>query len=150
MSMKKALVFASKAYSKQHIMHPVAVALAAGEWGLPREIQEVALLHDIFTRTSVRKAELVDTCGEYIADVVEQLAKESPEHLQGVSQYAKIIKMLEIIDNLQDIELFSVASRKVYIDESKELFKVLQEAHWRIANKLMEEIIEAERKCMIA
>jgi (p)ppGpp synthase/HD superfamily hydrolase len=101
--------------------------------------------------------------GSYVAGLVVELTNPSHseehqnkmraerkridrEHLAKVSRYAKMLKILERTDNLQDINGYTPKLLRLYLDESKELFKVLEEAHWRIANDLMEAIIEVEGK----
>jgi guanosine-3',5'-bis(diphosphate) 3'-pyrophosphohydrolase len=175
-SLKKALVFAAKAHEGQYrknnggdiepvpyILHPVAVAFAAAQHGLPIEVQQAALLHDVLKDTEATVEELQAEFGSYVAGLVVELTNPSHseehqnkmraerkridrEHLAKVSRYAKMLKILERTDNLQDINGYTPKLLRLYLDESKELFKVLEEAHWRIANDLMEAIIEVEGK----
>jgi (p)ppGpp synthase/HD superfamily hydrolase len=167
--LKKALLFATNAHTDQYrknnapyIVHPVAVALAASQHGLPIEVQQAALLHDVLEDTGVSKEGLEQEFGPYVTGLVVELTNpshsdehaEKPraerkridrEHLAKVSTYAKMLKMLDRIDNLQDIGAFNSRFQRTYIHESQELFKVLQNANWAIANEFMSEIINAEK-----
>lgn len=166
--LKKALQVATMAHADQYrrnnmpyIVHPVAVAFGASYYGLPIEVQQAALLHDVLEDTGVSKEGLEQDFGPYVTNLVVELTNpsrsdehaEKPraerkridrEHLAKVSAYAKMLKMLDRIDNLQDIASFRSKFQRMYIQESGELFKVLQNANWAIAKELMSEIINAE------
>lgn len=128
-----------------YIVHPANVALAAAQYGLPIEVQAAALLHDVLEDTSVNEEQLRKIFPAYVIDLVVELRIDQ-EHLSKVSVYAKILKMLDRIDNLRDMqgEGHSEKFKRIYIQESVELYKVICKAHMHVAVELMAEILALE------
>jgi guanosine-3',5'-bis(diphosphate) 3'-pyrophosphohydrolase len=170
--LKKAMSIAAQAHNGQvrkhsnniaYIVHPANVALAAAQYGLPIEVQAAALLHDVLEDTSVTEERLRQIFPACVIDLVVELTNPSHlpenkpkpreerkridrEHLSKASVYAKILKMLDRIDNLRDMqgEGHSKKFKRIYIQESVELYKVICTAHMYVSVELMAEILALE------
>lgn len=145
-----------------YIVHPANVALAAARYGLPLEAQAAALLHDVLEDTYVLEEDLRKDFPDIVVDFVLWLSNASNreehkgkpraerkridcERLALAPPYAKMLKMLDRIDNLQTLRNdYSEKFCRLYLTESVELFKVLASAHPPIADELMAEIVKLE------
>ena len=58
-----------------YISHPLAVAEILAGWHLDGQALMAALLHDVMEDTSVTKAEISDTFGKPVAELVDGLSK---------------------------------------------------------------------------
>lgn len=116
-----------------------------------------ALLHDTVEDTVynpeevyVLKYRIIAEVGEDALRLVEELTNEDHDksiprrqrkemdwkRLKGVSRPAKIIKMLDRIDNLTDMVGAPADFKKLYCQESEELLKVVGDADEDIAHQL--------------
>jgi (p)ppGpp synthase/HD superfamily hydrolase len=164
--LKKALLFATRAHAGQlrkygnnipYIMHPISVALRASEYGLPLETQQAAILHDVLEDTPTTVEDLSrEGFSPYVIALVVQLTNPSHNevnknklraerkaidraHLADVSKYAKALKMIDRMDNLEDLAETDQAThkfKKLYLDESKLLFPLICDANQDIAMDL--------------
>ena len=72
-----------------YISHPLAVAETLAEWHLDGQALVAALLHDVMEDTAITKAEIAETFGKPVADLVDGLSKldkiefQSAEHAQA-------------------------------------------------------------------
>src|SRR4026209_1800537 len=58
-----------------YISHPLAVAETLAEWHLDGQALVAALLHDVMEDTAITKAEIAETFGKPVADLVDGLSK---------------------------------------------------------------------------
>jgi (p)ppGpp synthase/HD superfamily hydrolase len=153
--LKKALYFAAKAHEGQtrkygwlnldpipYILHPVSVAARAAEYGLPLEVQAAAYLHDVIEDTVYGEDELRKEFPAYVVDLVVELTNSSHseahktksrserkridrEHLAKASVYGKLLKMIDRMDNLEDMGEATPSFKKLYLEESKALAQAL-------------------------
>lgn len=121
------------------------------------EMACAAFLHDVLEDTKVTKQQLIDNFGNEIADLVDELTnkftkeqypklnrkerkEKELERIASISTNAKLIKMLDRIDNLKEIDLtdgFAVT----YLDESHQLYFKLKNADVQIAEELHQIIL---------
>src|SRR6186997_1345642 len=72
-----------------YISHPLAVAEILAEWHLDGQALVAALLHDVMEDTAITKAEIAETFGKPVADLVDGLSKldkiefQTAEHAQA-------------------------------------------------------------------
>ncbi|GAC1372895.1 MAG: bifunctional (p)ppGpp synthetase/guanosine-3',5'-bis(diphosphate) 3'-pyrophosphohydrolase [Candidatus Saccharimonadales bacterium] len=78
----RALEFAVRAHGEQkrvsgepYVIHPIAVAQIAADWGMDAEAVTAALLHDVVEDTDVTTEVLIREFGEKVAELVEGLTK---------------------------------------------------------------------------
>ena len=107
------------------------------------EMIAAAWLHDTIEDTDTTKEELQCHFGKFVSHMVAELtnpSKQYPElrrvqrkqmdreHLEGVSDEAKTIKLADRIDNLRDFGIDPLVPqdfRKLYLEESRQLLGVL-------------------------
>jgi len=137
--------------------HPfrVARAVAGHEIG-SRITVAAALLHDTIEDTGVREGDLRREFGDEIADLVVELTKpDYPEsvsraqrfelelkRLATISRRAKIIKLLDRMDNVRDSAQIQDRFTEIYLAESKALARELHDADPKVGTKL-KKLIEA-------
>jgi (p)ppGpp synthase/HD superfamily hydrolase len=170
----KAAQFAKKAHAKQfrknnetpYILHPARVASRVMILeDATEEMVIAAFNHDAVEDSENPKQtyqDLLKEFGSVVANYVDELtnkftkkahpelkrkarkAKEA-ERLGNISVPAKIIKMIDRLDNLSDLDLDDDFS-EVYLEESLELWKNVQDGHVEIARELREAIFDLKWK----
>jgi (p)ppGpp synthase/HD superfamily hydrolase len=112
-----------------------------------------AFLHDVLEETKFTSDHLMSRFGKGVVLLCEELTNASkdsklsrPERkkmdrdrLAKVSKEAKIVKLYDRIDNVNDMEGADDDFKKLYCDESRLLAEVLRDA----SETLYEELIEA-------
>jgi len=142
---------------RPYIEHPARVAahVSIHPRGVP-DIIAAAWLHDVLEDENIDGKlmgydELANKVGTYIAGVVREVtnpskgSKESREvrkkmdrdHLAGVSKEAKIIKMLDRIDNLYDMLGATEKFKLIYYEESMQLGEVIRDADEVLGEELL-------------
>ena len=140
-----AILFAFHAHKDQtrkaggpYVVHPLRVALQALALGECTETIMAAVLHDVVEDTSVPLDEISEKFGVEVASIVAVLTKpprDTPdraviyrEQLMNAQRESKIIKILDIEDNLHDVdEAFSPKKAAAYHDKQTKLSRLLRE-----------------------
>jgi len=160
----KAQKFAAKAHEGvvrrysglPYIVHPARVASKVEAVFMPEHVVVAAWLHDTVEDTEVTVEEIRCEFGDEVAAIVEELTNPSkgfPElsredrkamdrqHIYGVSQYAKVVKLADRIDNLRGI-IFEASEdfARLYLRESDALLVSLLDVC---------ELLETELTCII-
>ena len=122
-----------------YISHPLAVAEILAEWHLDGQALMAALLHDVMEDTSVTKAEISDTFGKPVADLVDGVSKldkiefQSAEDAQA-ENFRKmllamardvrviLIKLADRPHNMRTLEAVSSAKRRRVARETMEIY----------------------------
>jgi (p)ppGpp synthase/HD superfamily hydrolase len=111
-----------------------------------------AFLHDVVEDTPHVLSDVSDEFGPAVARLVEELTNPSKginaprrerkqldrEHLAGASAEAKIIKLLDRIDNLQEVATAPMGFRQMYCEESRLLADVIGNADPELKAELLE------------
>lgn len=146
---RKALNFAAKAHDWQkrkytfepYINHPIAVAKLVSEVTNNQSMIAAALLHDTVEDTWVTLDVIEREFGCYIAAWVEDLTDVSKptdgnraarklidlQHTAKALPPAKTIKLADLIDNTRSIVAHDPGFAVVYMNEKRQLLKVLKE-----------------------
>jgi GTP pyrophosphokinase len=122
-----------------YISHPLAVAEILAGWHLDGQALVAALLHDVMEDTSVTKAEISDTFGKPVAELVDGLSKlgkiefQSAEDAQA-ENFRKmllamardvrviLIKLADRLHNMRTLDAVSPAKRKRVARETMEIY----------------------------
>ena len=116
-----AILLAIRAHENQerkaggpYIVHPLRVALQAVALGEDTETIMAAVLHDVVEDTSVPLAEITRRFGNHVASIVSALTKPKrgtpdraaiyEKQLLDAPRETKLIKLLDIEDNLYDVD----------------------------------------------
>jgi len=96
-----------------YISHPLAVAEILAGWHLDSQALMAALLHDVMEDTSVTKAEITDTFGKPVADLVDGLSKLDKIEFQSAedAQAENFRKMLLAMARDVRVILIKLADR---------------------------------------
>lgn len=142
------IVFAQNAHYGQfrkdgytpYFEHPKRVALMVTEYpSANKEMIAAAFLHDVMEDCGVTYENLKQMFGSPVADLVQWLTNPSKgskepravrktqdrEHIKSAPLEAKVIKLFDRLDNLQDAESLPSDFRKLYVKESEQLLEVL-------------------------
>jgi RelA/SpoT family (p)ppGpp synthetase len=122
-----------------YISHPLAVAEILADWHLDGQALVAALLHDVMEDTSVTKAEISDTFGKPVAELVDGLSKlgkiefQSAEDAQA-ENFRKmllamardvrviLIKLADRLHNMRTLDAVSPAKRRRVARETMEIY----------------------------
>ena len=122
-----------------YISHPLAVAEILAGWHLDGQALMAALLHDVMEDTSVTKAEISDTFGKPVAELVDGLSKldkiefQSAEDAQA-ENFRKmllamardvrviLIKLADRLHNMRTLEAVPPAKRRRIARETMEIY----------------------------
>jgi GTP pyrophosphokinase len=122
-----------------YISHPLAVAEILAGWHLDGQALQAALLHDVMEDTSVTKAEISDTFGKPVADLVDGVSKldkiefQSAEDAQA-ENFRKmllamardvrviLIKLADRLHNMRTLEAVAPAKRRRVARETMEIY----------------------------
>lgn len=146
-----------------YIVHPGRVAMAATlhPAGTP-ELVAAAWLHDTLEDTDATYAELLDQFGSRVADVVRELTNQfdkaqhpdknrrqrkalETERLAGVSREAKILKLLDRRDNLEDRPGDEPGFLQLYAKETRQLLEAVGDADPDLAGRVLLAVKRLER-----
>ncbi len=122
-----------------YISHPIAVAEILADWHLDSQALQAALLHDVMEDTSVTKAEISDTFGKPVADLVDGLSKLTRIEFQSVEDaqaenFRKmllamardvrviLIKLADRLHNMRTLSAVSPAKRRRVARETIEIY----------------------------
>lgn len=147
-----------------YIVHPGRVAMAATlhTAGTP-EMVAAAWLHDTVEDTDATYSDLLDQFGSRVADIVRELTNQFDkaahpdknrrvrkaleiERLAGVSREAKIIKLLDRRDNLEDRPGDDVGFLRLYASESRSLLEAVGDADPDLAGRVLLAVKRLERQ----
>jgi GTP diphosphokinase / guanosine-3',5'-bis(diphosphate) 3'-diphosphatase len=122
-----------------YISHPLAVAEILAGWRLDGQALMAALLHDVMEDTAVTKAEISDTFGKPVAELVDGLSKldkiefQSAEDAQA-ENFRKmllamardvrviLIKLADRLHNMRTLEAVPPAKRRRVARETMEIY----------------------------
>ena len=122
-----------------YISHPLAVAEILAGWHLDSQALVAALLHDVMEDTSVTKAEISDTFGKPVAELVDGLSKlgkiefQSAEDAQA-ENFRKmllamardvrviLIKLADRLHNMRTLDAVPPAKRRRVARETMEIY----------------------------
>jgi RelA/SpoT family (p)ppGpp synthetase len=122
-----------------YISHPLAVAEILAGWRLDGQALQAALLHDVMEDTKVTKAEISDTFGKPVADLVDGLSKldkiefQSAEDAQA-ENFRKmllamardvrviLIKLADRLHNMRTLSAVAPAKRRRVARETMEIY----------------------------
>ena len=122
-----------------YISHPLAVAEILAGWHLDSQALMAALLHDVMEDTSVTKAEISDTFGKPVADLVDGVSKldkiefQSAEDAQA-ENFRKmllamardvrviLIKLADRLHNMRTLDAVAPAKRRRVARETMEIY----------------------------
>ena len=122
-----------------YISHPLAVAEILAGWHLDGQALMAALLHDVMEDTSVTKAEISDTFGKPVAELVDGLSKldkiefQSAEDAQA-ENFRKmllamardvrviLIKLADRLHNMRTLDAVPAAKRRRVARETMEIY----------------------------
>jgi len=122
-----------------YVSHPLAVAEILAGWRLDGQALVAALLHDVMEDTSVTKAEISDTFGKPVADLVDGVSKldkiefQSAEDAQA-ENFRKmllamardvrviLIKLADRLHNMRTLEAVAPAKRRRVARETMEIY----------------------------
>jgi (p)ppGpp synthase/HD superfamily hydrolase len=154
-------------YTKEpYMFHPVSVLdIAMPYIHSYIEIQAI-LLHDVVEDTEVTLEDIKRDFGEVVANLVEQLTDVSTEndgvradrkridleHTALASLEAKTIKLADIIDNSRSILKYDSKFAGVYMQEKRELLKVLKEGNkdlYNIAEEMVTEYFKGQTELLM-
>jgi RelA/SpoT family (p)ppGpp synthetase len=120
-----------------YISHPLAVAEILAGWRLDGQALVAALLHDVMEDTSVSKAEISDTFGKPVADLVDGVSKLDKIEFQSAedAQAENFRKMLLAMARDVRVILIKLADR---LHNMRTLAAVAPAKRRRIARETME------------
>jgi RelA/SpoT family (p)ppGpp synthetase len=120
-----------------YISHPLAVAEILAGWHLDGQALVAALLHDVMEDTSVTKAEITDTFGKPVADLVDGLSKLDKIEFQSAedAQAENFRKMLLAMARDVRVILIKLADR---LHNMRTLAAVPPAKRRRVARETME------------
>ena len=148
----------TRANGPPYIQHPARVA--GRTTLLPDATEEMvaaAWLHDVIEDCDVYLAEIENEFGLYVASLVNELTntskgtglnregrkKQDRERLATVSHEAKLIKLLDRIDNLGELNGKPSGFAKQYAKESELLVQVVEDASHELVEELRTLVIRA-------
>jgi len=120
-----------------YVVHPIRIALHAASLGLSIKTILAALLHDVVEDTDTSIEEIYSQFGQEVGDMVKSLTKPErgtpnrssiyKEQLLNGPVEARMIKLLDIQDNLADIEEYLEPDKaKAYREDREDLANVLR------------------------
>jgi RelA/SpoT family (p)ppGpp synthetase len=120
-----------------YISHPLAVAEILAGWHLDGQALQAALLHDVMEDTSVTKAEISDTFGKPVADLVDGVSKLDKIEFQSAedAQAENFRKMLLAMARDVRVILIKLADR---LHNMRTLAAVAPVKRRRVARETME------------
>ncbi|MEO8145405.1 MAG: bifunctional (p)ppGpp synthetase/guanosine-3',5'-bis(diphosphate) 3'-pyrophosphohydrolase, partial [Betaproteobacteria bacterium] len=120
-----------------YISHPLAVAEILAGWHLDSQALMAALLHDVMEDTSVTKAEISDTFGKPVADLVDGVSKLDKIEFQSAedAQAENFRKMLLAMARDVRVILIKLADR---LHNMRTLAAVAPAKRRRVARETME------------
>lgn len=156
----RAAALAKKSHGEQkrkytgrpYVEHPGRVAMQLCLLGEPVESVCAGWLHDVLEDTDCSKDEILEATNARVLQLVEELtnpSKQYPtlrredrkkmdrEHLMKVSFEAKIIKMVDRIDNLREMGDAPADFRRLYAGESVKLANAIGDVHPELRGELI-------------
>lgn len=145
--------------ARPYIEHPARVAgRVAAHPRATAAMVAAAFLHDVVEDTPHTLGEIEAEFGNEVAWLVAELTNPSKtsvlprnakkqmdcDHLATVSREAKIIKLLDRIDNLRDMMDASVGFLRLYCAESRRLAAVIGDADLDLEAELLECVAQYE------
>lgn len=138
-----------------YIVHPGRVAMAATLHPLATsEMVAAAWLHDTLEDTAATYAELLEIFGSRVADLVRELTNQFSkeqhpdknrrarkaleiERLAGVSQEAKLVKLLDRRDNIKDAPGDDAGFLRLFAQETRDLMRAVGDADSEIRDEIL-------------
>jgi guanosine-3',5'-bis(diphosphate) 3'-pyrophosphohydrolase len=147
-------------FTEPYICHPARVAGMVAVYHplfkperLP-VIMSAAWLHDVIEDTNTSLATLIDKFGDVVAGIVGELTKPSARgrgfekdliHYGTMSRVAKIIKMLDRIDNIRSLVNAPAGYARLYLEESYRLLNAIRDADHSVGDMFLFTIDSASR-----
>ena len=137
-NIEKAVVFGKKAHKGQmrksgdlYFIHPVRVAIKATEYDVDTKTIISALLHDVLEDTDTALEILEENFGNTVANLVNAMTKVKKDKRVTLKKIIKLghrdfrvilIKLLDRLDNLSDLEYLNRKSQRRICDETVALY----------------------------
>lgn len=139
-----------------YFVHPECVANRLNLLEMPQHVVGAAYLHDVLEDTKLTYEDLTKLVGDEVANLVLEVTDISKpsdgnrairkaidrEHIAKASYYGKCIKLADLIDNSETIIQHDPNFSKIYMEEKRELLKLLKDGHpvlFEEANKIVED-----------
>jgi len=120
-----------------------------------------AFLHDVVEDTHFTFDHLMSRFGKGVVRLCQELTNPSKdsdalrperkamdrEHIKGISREAKIIKLYDRIDNVNDMAGAADDFKKLYCEESRLLAEALKDASETLYDELIEAVERLEKTC---
>lgn len=117
---------------KPYFTHPERVAKRLQELGYPPEMVAAGYLHDVIEDCGVKIQEIETIFGHKVAELVSGLTNPSKgmkvsraerkkidrEHLSAQAKFVKIIKLVDRIDNIKEMEGAETDFKRLYAKET--------------------------------
>ncbi|MFT5524299.1 MAG: (p)ppGpp synthase/HD superfamily hydrolase [Pirellulaceae bacterium] len=141
------------------IMHPIRVAGRVATLPASTDVMvAAAFLHDVVEDTPVELAEIVDRFGSDVALLVEHLTEPSQEmvapraerkaidlaYMKQADPRAKVIRLVDRIDNLRDMNGAADDKLRRFVEESQQLVAEIGDACCELqaeANSLFQQLL---------
>ena len=138
---------------RPYIEHPARVAArVAIHPEATQEMVAAAFLHDVLEDTSLTPAKIMQECALKVLELVEWMTNRSKyshpranraerkridrERLAGAPREVKIIKLIDRLDNLREMDGSGEEFGKLYSEESLLLVEVLKDGDLELAEEL--------------
>jgi len=166
----KSAMFSAQAHKDQqrasmdpYFLHPARVAHKVSNYTSDADIISAAYLHDVVEDTEVSIEQIETEFGMAVSSLVEMVTNPSEKnehryksreerkeidrnHIRRASKDAKLIKLADRIDNLQEIGEETSSFAEVYIKESMKLANVLSGVNKELHHELTSTINDLRRK----
>jgi (p)ppGpp synthase/HD superfamily hydrolase len=138
---------------RDYIEHPARVAARTMIYSDDERLIAAAWMHDVVEDTSITIEEIRDQFGHTVANYVSELTNTSRairkpraerkkidrDRIVLISPNAKLVKCIDRIDNLREMDLSPIGFRRLYADESLRLADVLRSKY--LHDELIDELI---------
>jgi (p)ppGpp synthase/HD superfamily hydrolase len=158
-----AVIFATRAHgghlrkytNEPYILHPLAVAKILEEVTKYEDAIIAAILHDVLEDTSVKVEDINKEFGVRVGSLVLAVTDVSKpedgnrearkqidrEHMRYASIAAKNIKLADLIDNTSTIVEHDPEFAKIYMQEKRELLKLLSDGDESLFDTAMDQVV---------
>ena len=151
-----------------YVTHPNRVAREISKMeGATPQVVAAAFLHDVVEDTDITLEQVTEIFGLDVAELVESLTNIShnPEHknkpraerkkldrefLRHAPRWARVIKLIDRLDNLKEMSEDSEDFILKYVGESRLLADAIGSAHIPVADLIRIQCDSLERACSVA
>ena len=136
--------------------HPMAVEMLLKLTGHSAQVRAAGMLHDVLEDTALSYKDLVSMVGKEVAGIVRMVTDVSiladgnratrkameRKHLSRASPAGKSVKLADLIDNASSIIHHDPKFAKVFMNEMRELLKVLREGNRELYAEAEKTVVE--------